>query len=142
MSEMPFEAKRSEKGKTIKGRQLPVPPPSECAGYCQMCGRCDDTVLLATVRDWENKPLTFCGKCYKWWHIKQGCRVRRILDVDSSSVSQDRNDRSSAVGTGDRFVLGRAKLLGPAVPVSGDLPFRQQDRDQLDPSDQVAKRVG
>jgi len=67
----------------ISGRKIPKPPPSLGQGYCGVCGRVrqvtgDEPCLLGTVTHADGMPLSFCARCWKWFKIKEGTRVRRL----------------------------------------------------------------
>ena len=67
----------------IKGKKLPKPEPSNSQGYCGVCGRVhqqdsEEPCLLLTVIHADGNPLSCCARCWKWWKIKDGTRVKRL----------------------------------------------------------------
>jgi hypothetical protein len=67
----------------LRGKKIPKPPPSDCQGYCGVCGKVAQEdgvtpILLATFTHADGKPISVCARDLKWWKIKEGTRVKRV----------------------------------------------------------------
>lgn len=135
-------------GHILKGKQaqnhIPADERPVCQYFCGVCGRTEwkpgVPCILVTVRHADGTWLSACRKCFVWWHIKDGTRVPRLIEVtDGDGVDAGGVPESDAGGWADVAIRpeqpSRRRKRRPSVQRGRGNTVREQDHRERETTD-------